>query len=196
MPNYRRAFRPGGTFFFTLVTYRRGRFLCDDPARALLRRAIDACRAVAPFEVDAVVLLPDHLHAIWTLPHGDADFSMRWARIKRSFTRAWVAGGGWEGGVSDSRRRNRRRGVWQRRFWEHAIRDETDLARHLNYIHYNPIKHGLAQCAHAWPWSSFHRLVRAGVYDARWCCGCDRNPVAMPDFDGLDTDGIELSFGE
>jgi len=196
MPNYRRALRPGGTFFFTLVTYRRARFLCEDRARALLRRAIDACRAVAPFEVDAFVLLPDHLHAIWTLPPGDADFSTRWARIKRSFTCAWVAGGGWEGSISDSRRRNRRRGVWQRRFWEHVIRDETDLERHLNYIHYNPIKHGLAKCAHAWPWSSFHRLVRAGAYDARWCCGCDRTPVPMPDFDGLDTEGIELSYGE
>ena len=97
---------------------------------------------------------------------------------------------------SDSRFRNRRRGVWQRRFWEHVIRDETDLARHLHYIHYNPIKHGLVQCAHAWPWSSFHRLVRAGVYDTRWCCGCDRKRVPLPDFDGLDTGGIELAFGE
>ena len=124
MPNYRRAFRPGGTFFFTLVTHRRGRFLCDDLARALLRRSIDACRAVAPFEVDAFILLPDHLHAIWTLPEGDADFSSRGSRIKKRFTHEWVAAGGSEGAVTDSRRRNRRRGVWQRRFWEHVIRDE------------------------------------------------------------------------
>jgi putative transposase len=197
MPDYRRAFRPGGTFFFTLVTYRRAQFLCDDLARALLRQAIDACRAVAPFEVGAFVLLPDHLHAIWTLPAGDADFSTRWARVKRSFTRAWVAAGGWEGAVSDSRRQNRRRGVWQRRFWEHVIRDETDLRRHLDYIHYNPIKHRLADCAHAWQWSSFHRLVREGAYDPTWCCGCGgRAPVAVPDFGGLDTEGIEAAFGE
>ena len=165
---YRRAFRPGGTFFFTLVTYRRRRFLCDDLARVLLRRAIDACRAVSPFEMDAFVLLPDHLHAVWTLPEGDADFSSRWSRIKKAFTRTWVAAGGWQGAVSESRRHNRRRGVWQRRFWEHIIRDGTDLERHLNYIHYNPIKHGRVQCAHDWQWSSFHRLVREKVYDARW----------------------------
>src|SRR5690348_16773147 len=119
MPNYRRAFRPGGTFFYTLVTYRRARFLCDELARTLLRRAIDACRAVSPFDVDAFVLLPDHAHAMWTLPEGDADFSSRWSRIKKRFTDEWVAAGGWEGAVSDSRRHNRRRGVWQRRFWEH-----------------------------------------------------------------------------
>jgi len=196
MPNYRRAVRPGGTFFFTLVTYRRARFLCGDLARALLRRAIDACRAVAPFEVDAFVLLPDHLHAIWTLPEGDADFSTRWARIKRSFTSAWVAAGGCEGAVSDSRRLNRRRGVWQRRFWEHVIRDERDLERHVDYIHYNPIKHGYVPCAHAWEWSSFHRLVREGTYEPKWCCGCDQTPVQTPDFARLDTEGIELAFGE
>jgi putative transposase len=190
MPNYRRAFRPGGTFFFTLVTYRRARFLCVDPARALLRRAMEACRTVAPFEVNAFVLLPDHLHAIWTLPRGDADFSTRWMRIKR------LAAGGWEGTTSDSRRRNRRRGVWQRRFWEHVIRDETDLERHLNYIHYNPIKHGLAQCAHAWPYSSFHRLVRKRMYVPKWCCGCDKRPVPIPDFGDLDIEAIEAAFGE
>ena len=114
MPNYRRAFQPGGTFFFTLVTCRRARFVCDNLARALLRRAIDACRAVALFEVDALVLLPDHLHTIWTLPAGDADFFTRWMRINRSFTRAWVEAGGWEGAVSDSRRRNCPRGEFER----------------------------------------------------------------------------------
>jgi putative transposase len=196
MPNYRRAFRPGGTFFFTLVTYRRARFLCDDLARAMLRRAIDACRAVAPFDVDAFVLLPDHLHAMWTLPEGDADFSTRWSRIKKRFTDQWLAAGGCEGAVSGSRRHNRRRGVWQRRFWEHMIRDEADRERHLNYIHYNPIKHGLAPCAHAWPWSSFHRLVREGTYVPTWCCACDRAPVRMPDFGGLDVERIEAAFGE
>jgi putative transposase len=196
MPNYRRAFRPGGTFFFTLVTYRRARFLCDDLARPLLHRAIDACRAVSPFRIDAFVLLPDHLHAIWTLPDGDASFSTRWARIKRSFTLSWTAAGGWEGAISDSRRDNRRRGVWQRRFWEHVVLDETDLERHFNYIHYNPVKHGLARCPDAWRWSSFHRLVREGVYDPKWCCGCDGTPVAVPDFGGLDIEGIEAAFGE
>lgn len=188
MPNDRRAFRPGGTFFFTLVTYRRARFLCDDAARALLRRAIDACRAVSSFDVDGVVLLPDPLHAMWTLPEGDADFSSRGSRIKKRFTDAWVSAGGWEGAVSPSRSRNRRRGVWQRRFRGTRDPRRGRLERHLNDIHDNPIKHGLAACAHAWPWSSFHRLVRDGACDAGWCCGCERGLVGMPDFKGMDTE--------
>ncbi len=196
MSNYRRAVRPGGTFFFTLVTHRRAPFLCEDVARGLLRRAIDDCRAVSPFEIDAFVLLPNHMHAMWTLPEGDADFSSRWMRIKRSFTLGWIAVGGAEEAISDARRTNRRRGVWQRRFWEHTIRDQADYERHLNYIHYNPIKHGLARCAHAWRWSSFHRLVSEGVYDPGWCCACDRLPLPSPDFGTMDTDAIETAFGE
>ena len=196
MRNYRRAFRPGGTFFFTLVTYGRRRFLCDDLARTLLREAIDACRVAKPFTIEGFVLLPDHLHALWTLPPGDADFSSRWMRIKRRFTRGWIAAGAWEGAVSDSRRRNRRRGVWQRRFWEHVIRDRDDFERHLNYIHYNPVKHHMATCPHAWPWSSFHRLVQNRVYRPAWCCGCDGDAVIQPDFQGLDAKGIEQEYGE
>src|SRR5258708_14402278 len=130
MPNYRRAFRPGGTFFFTLVTYRRARFLCDEMARTILHDAIATCQSESPFEIDAMVLLPEHLHAIWTLPDGDSDYSSRWSRINRRFTQSLTACGGWEGAISDSRRRNHRRGVWQRRFWEHVIRDERDLERH------------------------------------------------------------------
>jgi putative transposase len=145
MPKDRRAFRPGGTFFFTLVTYGRRPFLCDELARTLLREAIEACRAVLPFTILAFVLLPDHLHAMWTLPPGDSDYSSRWKRIKKAFTRTWIAAGEWEGDVSDSRRRNRRRGVWQRRFCErqfreHVIRDNDDFERHLNDIHFNPVK--------------------------------------------------------
>jgi putative transposase len=192
MPNYHRAFRPGGTFFFTLVTYRRAPFLCDEIARTLLRSAIEQCRAQQPFQMDAFVLLPDHLHAMWTLPEEDSDFSRRWGRIKKTFTTA----GGWEGAISDSRSRNRRRGVWQRRFWEHVIRDQQDYQRHLDYIHYNPIKHSLVRCAHEWQWSSFHRLVREHIYEPTWCCGCDHRIVQPPDFDGLDVDAIEAAFGE
>jgi putative transposase len=136
MPNYRRAFRPGGTFFFTLVTFERLPFLCQPQARAILHESIDECRRNRPFSIDAFVLLPDHLHAIWTLPEADADFSSRWGIIKKRFTQAWTAAGGIEGAVSRSRQKNHRRGVWQRRFWEHVIRDEHDLELHVNYIHY------------------------------------------------------------
>jgi putative transposase len=190
MPNYRRAFRPGGTFFFTLVTYSRAAFLCDPSARRILRGAIDECRTVMPFEIDAFVLLPDHLHAIWTLPD-DGDFSKRWGVIKKRFTQSWIAQGGWQGDVSQSRNRNHRRGVWQRRFWEHLIRDDQDFEQHLNYIHYNPVKHGHAPCPHAWEWSSLHRWISNGTYATDWCCACnDRAPTA-PNFDGLDLTAME-----
>ena len=180
MPNYRRAFSPGGTFFFTLVTYRRAPFLCDEPPLSILRRAINECRQRRPFRIDAFVILPDHIHAIWTLPDGDPDFSTRWARIKLNFTREFLASGGHERPISPSRRHNRRRGVWQRRFWEHLIRDPDDFNRHLNYIHYNPVKHKLANCPHAWPYSSFNRWVERETYAPDWSCACaGRTPEAM-----------------
>jgi putative transposase len=179
MSNYRRAFQPGGTFFFTLVTYRRARFLCSELARDLLRDAIQAVRRKRPFIIDAMVLLPDHLHALWTLPYGDFDFSTRFAVLKKHFTDHWLAGGGWEGTTSSSRQQNRRRGVWQRRFWEHTIRDQTDFINHLHYIHYNPVKHGHATCPHAWPYSTFQRHVRQNTYPADWCCSC-ASPAIPP----------------
>jgi putative transposase len=191
MPDYRRAFVPGGTFFFTLVTYGRARFLCDDMSRTILREAIERTRVSHPFSIEAIVLLPDHLHAIWTLPAGDADFSMRWSLIKNAFTRGWLGQGAAEGCVSRSRQRNRRRGVWQRRFWEHRVRDQDDLLNHLNYIHYNPVKHGLAACPHAWPHSSFARWVESGTYRRDWSCSCGgkRRPVIT--WAGMDVTATE-----
>jgi putative transposase len=120
-----------------------------------------------------MVVIPDHLHAIWTLPHGDADYSIRWAWLKKEFTKRWLNTGRDERGQSAGRIRDGRRGVWQPKFWEHAIRDERDLERHVEYIHYNPVKHGVATCPHAWRWSSFDRWVRAGIYPAEWACSCD-----------------------
>lgn len=191
MSSYRRAFAPGGTFFFTVVTDNRAPILCGDLARELLRNAIRRCLDERPFELVAVVLLPDHLHAIWTLPPNDTDYATRWAAIKADFTRAWLAAGGEEQGRSESRLRERRRGVWQRKFWEHLIRDERDLGQHLDYIHFNPVKHGLAACPHAWPHSSFHAWVRARGYEENWGCACAGRSVKLPSFEGLDETAME-----
>ena len=171
MTQWRRAVCPGGTFFFTLVTEARQPILTTEQGRSILRTQLHACRRRWPFEILAMVLLPDHLHTLWRLPDSDSDYSRRWGWIKKEFTKAWLADGGCERLRSASRCRNRRRGVWQRRFWEHAIRDQEELNRHLDYIHYNPVKHGHAVCARDWPWSSFSRHVRAGFYSADWGCG-------------------------
>jgi putative transposase len=191
MPGYIRADIPGGVFFFTVVTYRRRRLFDDASARSLLRMAFQEEILARPFAVDAIVLLPDHLHCIWTLPEGeegDGDFSTRWRRIKERFTRSYLAGGGAESLVSTGKAREHRRGVWQSRFWEHAIRDEEDFRRHLEYIHYNPVKHGYVRCPHAWPWSSFSRWVKMGVYDDSWCCVCEGDGEAIP--------GAALDYGD
>ena len=186
MPDYRRAFRPGGTFFFAVVTEDRAPILCAPAARRILHAAIAECRASHPFDLTAIVLLPDHLHAIWTLPQDDTDFSSRWAAIKARLTHNWLRSGHRERPRSRSRFKHRNRGVWQRRFWEHAIRDESDFEKHLHYVHYNPIKHALARCAHAWPHSTFQKWVKADVYVASWQCGCNGTVLKAPDFHSLD----------
>ena len=189
MPNYRRVVRPGGTFFFTVVTERRAKILCDDAARSILRSAIDQCRVRRPFELEAVVLLPDHWHPLITLPDDDTDYSVRLASIKANFTRDWLAAGGRESPRTVSMRRHGNRAVWQKRFWEHTIGDDEDWGAHLDYIHYNPVKHGLVTCPHLWPWSSFAKWVRRGVYTRDWMCVCDGRQVEPPSFfqfDGWD----------
>ncbi len=182
MPEYRRAFAPGATFFFTVVTHRRRRFLCEPRALSALRAAHDRVRLRHPFDIGGMVALPDHLHCVWRLPTGDADFSLRWRLIKATFTRLYLAEGGREGPRSPSRHRQGERGIWQRRFWEHVVRDENEYAAYMDYIHYNPVKHRYVACPHAWAHSSFHRWVRRGVYDADWCCCCQRRTVKLPDF--------------
>jgi putative transposase len=166
--NYRRYYVPGGTYFFTVVTFARRPFLTSDMARPLLRQAIDDVREQRPFTVVAWVLLPDHLHAVWTLPPGDADYSRRWQAIKENFTKPYLATGGCEGVRSRSRRRRRERAVWQRRFWEHTVEDEDDLVACVDYVHWNPVKHGLVSRVRDWPWSTFHRFVSAGHYEIDW----------------------------
>lgn len=170
---------PGGTYFFTVVTDRRQRIFSSGRARTLLGNALRACQQSHPFEVRAIVLLPDHLHTIWCLPPGDANYSARWQWIKTQFTQNWLAGGGTESDISGGRLRDGRRGVWQPKFWEHTIEDEDDFDSHFDYIHYNPVKHGYATCPADWEWSSFHRWVREGVYDANWACS---NQGAAPSF--------------
>ncbi len=165
---YRRNYVPGGTYFFSVVTYRRQRFLTDPVARACLRNAISAIRGRYPFEVVGIVLLPDHLHTVWTLPEGDADYSLRWRRIKEEFTRSYLPAGGRESPQSASRIKKGQRGVWQRRFWEHTCEDEEDLKRCIDYVHWNPKKHGLVTSIKDWHWSSFHRHVELGEYTLDW----------------------------
>jgi putative transposase len=135
MPNYRRYLVPGATYFFTVVTESRAPILIADHARRALRSAIRSCRQELPFRIDAIVLLPEHLHAIWSLPEQDANYSKRWGVIKKTFTAAYLEAGGIEQKGTTGKSRQRRRGVWQPRFWEHMIRDETDFDRHFDYIH-------------------------------------------------------------
>jgi len=163
MSNWRRVFEPGGTYFFTLVTENRSPIFDDARARAILRRALVSARSRWPFEILAIVLMPDHLHMIWRLPEKDCCYPMRIGWIKKEVTKGWLALGGSEQPLSASRQRHRRRGVLQRRFWEHTIRSDEELARHLDYIHYNPVKHGYTSRPRDWPWSSFHRDCRVGV---------------------------------
>jgi REP-associated tyrosine transposase len=188
MPNFRRNWVPGGTFFFTVVTAGRAPLFGDSAARSLLGACFRRERISRPFAVDAIVLLPDHLHAIWTLPPGDCDFATRWSAIKSQFTREWLAGGGIEQAVPPGQRAQERRGVWQSRFIEHTIRDEDDLIHPVEYIHFNPIKHGHADCPNQWPWSSFRRFVRLGDYPIDWACS---QVGSVPRFDGIDVDLIE-----
>ena len=166
MPNYRRAHVPGGTFFFTLNLLDRRQCLLVEHIDAL-RAAFRAVRVMRPFAMDAAVVLPDHLHCLWSLPPEDADFSTRWRLIKAHFARS-VPRGEY---LSGRRLRSGERGVWQKRFWEHQIRDESDFEAHVDYIHFNPVKHGHAEAAKDWPHSSFRRYVAMGIYGQDWAAG-------------------------
>jgi putative transposase len=167
MSRYRRPVA-GQTFFFTVVSYRRRPILCHEPLRAALRLAIETVRSTRPFHVDGWVLLPDHMHCIWTLPLDDADFSRRWSEIKRFVSSSVGRMFNDQGKLTRSRIKRRESSIWQRRFWEHVIRDERDLGRHLDYIHFNPVKHGYAKRAIDWPFSTFARHVQDGIYPPDW----------------------------
>jgi len=163
MSRYRRAYIKGGVFFFTVAL--------ADRSSDLLVRHIDRLRRIytsvqkrCPFETIAICVLPEHLHTIWSLPQGDANFSLRWSLIKSGFSR------GLPGDMqrSFSKIARRERGIWQRRYWEHAIRDDADLERHVDYIHFNPVKDGHVSQVSDWPHSSFHRYVTQGVLPPDW----------------------------
>jgi putative transposase len=164
MPNYRRYRIPGGTCFFTVnLLQRRPNDLLVRHVE-LLRAVVREVRSRWPFHIDGWVVLPDHLHCIWTLPDGDTDFTTRWRLIKAGFARQLAA----VEGRSRVRRGRGERGIWQRRFWEHAIRDERDFAAHMDYLHFNPVKHGYVGRVADWPYSSFGRCVTQGIYPVNW----------------------------
>ena len=168
MSNYRRWFVPGGTFFFTVVTYGRRPILTTDDGRRILRTAIKTIQEDRSFTLFATVLLPDHWHLIMQLPSSDRDYSTRMKRIKEEFTKSWLSAGLPEAQATHSQAKRGERGIWQPRFWEHTVRDEMDLERRTDYIHWNPRKHDLIRRVRDWPWSSFHRFVEAGDYDIDW----------------------------
>jgi putative transposase len=161
---YRRDRTPGATYFFTLVTQGRRPLFTQPGNIEWLRSTFARVKSAHPFRIDAIVVLPDHLHCLWTLPEGDADFAARWNLIKGGFTRALPSEAKPPRGTGERRERL----VWQRRYWEHRIRDEDDYARHCDYIHWNPVKHGLVARAVDWPYSSFDRFVQAEIYSADW----------------------------
>ncbi len=163
---YRRARSPGSSYFFTVVTYNRRPILCEPDNINLLRDSFKRVITKQPFIIDAIVILPDHIHCIWTLPLEDADFSTRWRLVKSWFSRQCDTK--YQGQVSASRKSKQEKAVWQRRFWEHLIRDEQDFINHVNYIHYNPVKHGLVSSSKDWQYSSFHRYLKRGVYERNW----------------------------
>jgi putative transposase len=172
---YRRVFVPGASYFFTLVTYERAPIFADARTIELYHRAVRKVQKIRPFTLDAEVVLPDHVHLLCTLPDGDADYPTRVRLIKTAFTRA-MRSRTTDGEASPSRTAKGERGVWQRRYWEHTIRDERDFQAHLDYIHINPVKHGLVAAARDWPNSTFLTWVERGAYDP-WWGGDDMPPL-------------------
>ncbi len=173
MSDYRRNRVQGGTYFFTVTLHDRSSDLLVTHINAL-REAVRLTAAKSPFYIDAWVVLPEHMHCIWTLPEGDLDYSGRWRAIKTAFSKSIPA----IERRSQVMEKRGERGIWQRRYWEHTIRDERDYAAHMDYTHFNPVKHGLAPSAADWPFSSFRRCVAKGVYPPEWGLTSDPVPEA------------------
>ncbi|MBI5462714.1 MAG: transposase [Gammaproteobacteria bacterium] len=164
MPDYRRARHPGGIYFFTVALLKRNGNDVLTRHIALLRQSVAQVRRAHPFIIHAWVVLPEHLHCVLEFPHGDANYTLRWRLIKAFFARNLPA----VEFHSEIRRRRGERGIWQRRIWEHLIRDEADYRAHMNYVHFNPVRHGLVERVRDWPYSTFHRCVERGVYPMDW----------------------------
>ena len=176
MSNYHRNFAPGACYFFTQVTYHREPWLCEASTRVTLREAIVHVRRKHPFTIEAWVLLPDHLHCLWRLPERDSDYSTRWSLIK-----SWVTNHMRPSLLlapqATSRTKRGEKSLWQRRFWEHTIRNDQDYRAHCDYIHFNPVKHSFCQAPKDWLYSSFHRFVKEGRYEVDW--GSQSIPVGI-----------------
>jgi putative transposase len=177
---YRRTEAAGASYFFTVVTFRRQPVFTETPVVEMLERAIRRVQERRPFVVEAQVILADHLHALWTLRAEDSDYPTRWRLIKEAFTREYVPAYGliWH---DDRRHARGERTVWQRRYWEHLIRDDRDFSAHLEYIHLNPVRHGLVSAPRDWPHSTFLKWVANGSYDLTWG---SKGPVSLPDWAG------------
>ncbi len=173
MRTYKRFKVEGASYFFTVVTHERRRLSEDPDAVALLTWVIADVQRRHPFEVEAHVILPDHLHVLWQLPDGDADYPKRWRLIKEGFTKKWVKRHG-PTNPNPSRRAKGEQSIWQRRYWEHMIRDDRDFDAHLDYIHHNPVRHGLVRAPRDWPFSSFQAWIERGAYEPHW--GTDEMP--------------------
>ncbi len=163
MSHYRRNRVAGGSYFFTVNLLERDKKLLTEHIDAL-RDVIRITRQKMPFHIDAWVVLPDHMHCIWTLPEGDSDYSKRWQTLKKHFSKS-LAKSEYR---SAARIKQNERGIWQRRFWEHTLRDELDYQRHMDYIHFNPVKHDHVAKVRDWPYSTFHRLVEQDIYPMDW----------------------------
>jgi putative transposase len=190
MSNYRRFYQNESIVFLTIVTYNRQPIFNNPENISLLRHIIAMVKSEMPFEILGAVILPDHLHFLWQLPINDHNYSKRVGRLKALFTKS-LNKNNYKLPIAESRKKHQEKNIWQRRFWEHTIQNEQDFEHHLNYIHYNPVKHNLISCPHFWQYSSFNLWVKKGFYSVDWACNCDGKIAKIPDFKA-----INHNFGE